>query len=149
MAIYFHDTSALVKRYVQEVGTAWLQALTSPQTSDIHIIARITKPELVAAVSRRERGGNLAAHHAATALQDFDYDFVNQYQIAEITPMLLDRAAVLARTHRLRGYDAVQLVVALEAWSIIPTLTLISADSELNAAATVEGMTVDNPNAHP
>jgi hypothetical protein len=31
----------------------------------------------------------------------------------------------------------------------LPTLTLISADNDLNAAATAEGLVVDNPNNHP
>jgi hypothetical protein len=34
-------------------------------------------------------------------------------------------------------------------WSQIPTTVLISADGDLNAAATAEGMSVDDPNAHP
>jgi len=37
----------------------------------------------------------------------------------------------------------------LEVWSQIPTTILISADGELNAAAATEGLTVENPNAHP
>jgi hypothetical protein len=62
---------------------------------------------------------------------------------------LIDRAAVLARTYALRRYDAVQLAAALEVWAQIPTTILISSDTDLNAAATAEGMPVDDPNTHP
>ena len=78
MAIYFHDTSALVKRYVQEIGTAWMEAITAPQAGGVHIMARVAKPKLVAAISRRERGGHLAANHAAIALRNVDFDFANR-----------------------------------------------------------------------
>jgi uncharacterized protein len=149
VAIYFLDTSALVKRYVSETGTAWVQALTDPTAGNVHCIARITRPEMVAAITRRERGGHLAPANAVTALTDFDYDFARQYLIVSMSDALIDHAAVLARTHGLRGYDAVQLAAALEVWTQIPTTVLISGDSDLNAAALAEGMPVDDPNAHP
>jgi hypothetical protein len=53
VAIYFLDTSAVVKRYVLEIGTAWIQALTDPAAGNVHCIARITPPETVAAITRR------------------------------------------------------------------------------------------------
>lgn len=34
MAAYFLDTSTVVKRYVHETGTAWVQALTDPAIPD-------------------------------------------------------------------------------------------------------------------
>jgi uncharacterized protein len=149
MAVYFLDTSAIVKRYVSEIGTAWVQALTSPTAGHVHCIARIARPETVAAITRRERGGHIAPANAATALADFDLDFAQQYLIIAMSDALIDHAALLARNHGLRGYDAVQLAAALEVWAQIPTTVLISADGDLNAAAAAEGMAVDDPNAHP
>ena len=60
----------------------------------------------------------------------------------------------LATKHSLRGYDAVQLAAALEAnderiANGLPTLTFVSADTELNTAAQAEGLPVENPNNHP
>ena len=60
---------------------------------------------------------------------------------------------LLAETHALRGYDAVQLAAALEVYrerrrAGLPTPTFISADIGLNTAATAEGLTVDDPNTH-
>jgi uncharacterized protein len=57
----------------------------------------------------------------------------------------------LAEMHALRGDDAVQLAAAVEvhAWGDIlglPVLTLVSADKELNVAATAQGLAVENPN---
>jgi predicted nucleic acid-binding protein len=104
---------------------------------------------MVAAITRRQRGGHLAPADAATALADFHYDFARQYLIVEVSRGLLSQAASLARVHALRGYDAVQLAAALEIHALAPTLTLLSADAELNAAATAEGLAVDDPNSHP
>ena len=56
--------------------------------------------------------------------------------------------------HGLRGYDAVQLAAAIQvrderlALGASPP-TLVSADTELNAAAMMEGLRVENPNHHP
>lgn len=149
MAVYFLDTSAIVKRYVLETGTAWVQALTDPVAGNVLCLARITRPETVAAITRRERGGHIAPSDAITALGDFDQDFAQQYLIVGLSDALIDHAAILARTYALRGYDAVQLAAALEVQSQIPTTILISGDGDLNAAATTEGLAVDDPNSHP
>lgn len=149
MALYFLDTSALVKRYVQEVGTAWIQALTHPAAGHAHFIVRITQAETVAAVTRRERGGHIAAPDAVTALTDFQYDLQRQYLIVEVSAGLVAHAASLARQYALRGYDAVQLAAALEVRDNASGLVLVSADGDLNAAAIVVGLAVENPNTHP
>ena len=149
MALHFLDTSALLKRYVQETGTGWLQALTDPAVGHAHFIARITQAETVAAIVRRERGGQLAPADAALALADFHYDFARQYLIVEISAGLIAHAAALARQHGLRGYDAVQLAGALEVQDSTPGLVLVSSDAELNLAAVAEGLTVEDPNTHP
>lgn len=149
MAIYFLDTSAVVKRYIAETGTAWIQTLTDPRAAPSLFLARIALVETVAAISRRQRGGQIAPADAATALADFHYDFARQYFILDISTGLLIQAASLARVHTLRAYDAVQLSAALEIHAQAPTMTFISADTALNAAAVTEGLTVENPSTHP
>jgi uncharacterized protein len=149
VAVYFLDTSTVVKRYVQEIGTAWVQALSAPTAGHSLFLVRITLAELVAAVTRKERGSQIAPADAATALADFKHDFAHQYFLVEVSAALVTQAAALARTHALRGYDAVQLAAALEVHAQAPSLTLLSADAGLNAAAAAEGLLVDNPNNHP
>jgi hypothetical protein len=39
---YFLDTSALVKKYMTEVGTTWLETLTAPDLDNKIILARVT-----------------------------------------------------------------------------------------------------------
>ena len=119
MALFFFDTSGIVKRYVLETGTAWVQDITNPSRGNILCVARITLPETVAALTRRERGGHIAHAHTVTALKDFQHDFIHQYRVVDISASLIEHAARLARTHALRGYDAVQLAAALEVQTAI------------------------------
>ena len=149
MAAYFLDTSTVLKRYVQETGTAWVQALAAPSAGHSLFVVRITLAETVAAITRRERGGSITPQDAATAVADFQLDFARQYLVVEVSAGLVAQAATLARKHALRGYDAVQLAAALEIHATDPSLTLLSADAELNTAAMAEGFLVDDPNSHP
>ena len=85
MAAFFLDTSTVLKRYVQETGTAWLQALAAPTVRHSLFVVRITLAETVAAITRRERGGSITPQDAATAVADFQLDFARQYRIVEVS----------------------------------------------------------------
>ena len=58
---YFLDSNALVKRYVPELGSEWIQALADSGTGNILIIARITWVEVLSALARRQREGSLSS----------------------------------------------------------------------------------------
>lgn len=154
MAAYFCDISAVVKRYVTETGSVWLTATIAPKKGKYVFIARITFVEVVSAISRKQRGGHISAEDAAKAKNQFETDYASEFVNVEISESLILEAARLAEKHALRGYDAVQLAAALEtnakrAARKLPPLTLLSADTELNAAAVSENLTVDDPNNHP
>ena len=154
MADYFFDSSALVKRYVQEVGSAWVCRLTDPPAGNVTIVSRITGVEVVSALTRKARGGGISAADARAAIAKFRGEFTTGFAVLEITPGLLAEAVRMAEAHRLRAYDAVQLAAALElktrllADGLAPPM-IISADNDLNSAAQAEGFVVDDPNAHP
>jgi uncharacterized protein len=154
MATFFFDTSALVKRHVNEPGSAWVRSLTKAKAAHTLFIARITAVEVFAAITRRQRGGSLSAAQAGAILGHFRRHLTQRYTIVEVTSPLVADAMLLARRHGLRAYDAVQLAATLEANRIYQSaglgpVMLVSADQELNAASTAEGLTVDDPNTHP
>ena len=154
MAGYFFDTSALVKRYVQEAGTSWVRGLTRRGRADPIYIARITTVELASAIARRRKGGSLTVHRANSILSRFESHLAGRYLVTEITPTLLNTAKKLAQTHELRAYDAVQLATALglnDRWQSagLGGIMLVSADRELNAASIAESLMTDDPNSHP
>lgn len=154
MPIYFLDSSAVVKRYITEIGTDWVVNLTNPRAGNPIHLARITSVEVISAITRRSRSGNVSVADAAVAIADFRHDLIHAYRIVDITPAILTQAMQLAETYALRGYDAVQLAAALNIQSYLlslamPGLSLVSADVDLNAAAATEGLVTDDPNAHP
>jgi uncharacterized protein len=154
VAGYFVDSSALVKRYVQEVGISWVRSLTHRASANQIYLARITAVEVTSAVARRRKGKTLTPPRASSILYRFRKHFTARYTSVDVTPALLDNAMRLANTHALRAYDAVQLAAALEVSRIYQTggldpIILVSSDQALNAAATAEGLTVADPNAHP
>ena len=74
MPVYYVDTSALAKRYINETGSTWLRSLLSPVAGADTFIVRVTAVELIAAITRRERSGSLTSADAATARAAFQTD---------------------------------------------------------------------------
>jgi predicted nucleic acid-binding protein len=154
MAAFFLDTSALVKRHVTEVGSGWVRAQTAVKAGHTLYIAGITAVEMTSAITRRQRGRSLSAAQGAAIYGHFRRHLAQRYVVLEITPALMAAAMVLARSHGLRAYDAVQLSAALDIerdhrQAGLAPITLVSADQELNAAAAAEGLPVEDPISHP
>jgi hypothetical protein len=101
VTLYFLDTSALIKRYVSEIGSVWVQSVIAPSSGNIITISELAKVDVAATLARRRRDGSLtpAAVHTHLALQE--------------------------------------------------PLVFICADNNLLAVAATEGLTTDNPLAHP
>ena len=153
MADYYFDSSALVKRYVNEIGSPWVCGLFDPSLGHEAFIAAITPVEIVAAIARRARGRTIAQVDAVAACAQFRADLQTSYQVVELTEAVLTHAMSLAETHVLRGYDAVQLAAALAVNALcvendLPPLVFVSADGELNTVAAGMGLAIDNPNDH-
>jgi predicted nucleic acid-binding protein len=153
VADYYFDSSALVKRYINEAGSTWVCELFDPGLRHEAFIAAITPVEIIAAVTRRARGQTITQGDAVAACTQFRADLQTSYQVVELTDDLLAYAMSLAETYALRGYDAVQLVAALAVNALcaendLPPLIFVSADGELNAVAAGIGLAIENPNDH-
>ncbi len=85
MAHYYLDSSALVKRYAAEAGTAWVTALCAPSAGHTLNTVRVTGAEIVAALFRRVQVGSLALSDAQMAATRFRRDLLSQYDIVEVT----------------------------------------------------------------
>ncbi len=154
MAGYFFDTSGLVKRYVAEVGTAWVNGILNPTARNALHLVRITAVEVVSAITRRVRSGSVTSAVAAAALAQFQLEFAHDFHVVPVAIRLIAEAMTLAQRHGLRGYDAVQLAAALQVNARrrargTSRIILVSADVGLLAAATAEGLSVEDPNTHP
>lgn len=154
MGAYFFDTSALVKYYVQETGTLWVQGVINNYSANEITIALVTGVEIVAAITRQNRMNAISAVDAATAIATFKNQFRNRLIAFRITDQVVDDAMALAEKYGLRGYDAIQLTSALFIESRITSrgvgpLTFVCSDKNLNQAATIEGLLVEDPNQYP
>lgn len=151
MVNYFFDTSALAKRYIREIGSEWVAEIC--EGGDAIFIAELTEIELAAAIYRRAKGGSLSGEAAEIAINDFDADRIDQYLTFEVNRTVLTTARVIVEKHALRGYDAVQLAVAIEcdraqSRQSLPGIHFVSADVDLLRAVKTEGLQTENPNDH-
>ncbi|MCB0154203.1 MAG: type II toxin-antitoxin system VapC family toxin [Anaerolineae bacterium] len=149
----YFDSSALVKRYLTESGTTWVQSwCSSPQY--ISATAEIGLVEIAAAFAGKLRGGYITDQEYQTARLDLDLDAQNEYVLVAVTRLIIEEAIKLTEQHRLRGYDAVHLACALHLNQALiveqlPLLIFISSDRNLLTAATAAGLSTADPNTYP
>jgi uncharacterized protein len=149
LSAVFADTSAIAKRYIHELGSDWVEQWSEPSESTIIVISHITPVEMFSLLSRRQREGSILPGAQFQLENDFLIHVQNQYLSVPIDDSVLDAAMVLTNKHPLRALDAIQLASALAAIKTLDTpLTFITADNNLLAAATAEGLATDDPTAH-
>ena len=139
MILYF-DSSALVKRYVEEQGSS--DVLDWMDDSELNGTVLVTRAEVAAAITRAVRRQVVSQEDARQFLELFHQEWRN-YTRLPITEALVARADALACEHNLRGYAAVHLAAALN-WQELLELpvTLVTYDRELSEAAQALGMAV-------
>ena len=153
MAAYFFDTSAFVKYYHQEVGTATVSGIFAEHGRKIRI-STLGLVEAQAAFAMKVRTGvigrNAAGAFRARRLLDI--------AAAEIEVLLLtrehfsDAALLIGRysfTKPLRTLDALQLALAKDLRSQELLDIFVVADRALCEVAKSEGLPVLNPEAIP
>ena len=152
MVTYYLDTSALLKLYVTETGSRWLQKILA--SNSINLSAQIAIIEMGSAFNRRLREGTVTENDYADLTALFRNDCLHAYRFIALSNQILNIAWNLLEHHPLRSYDSVHLATALFIQKQLleggeEPLVFLSADEKLNAAAVAEGLTVDNPNQHP
>lgn len=146
MANVYLDTSALIKLYIEEEGTARVIALTEHIDSAQVIILDVTLLESRSAVRRREREGDVSGVDANRILKQIEEDASSSFLLQPSTSVVMEEAARLIDRHPLRTYDALQLAGCLVARHGVPgSLTFVCADARLCEAAGLEGLTTLNP----
>ncbi len=154
MTTLYVDTSALVKRYVDELGSTWLRAVIDPALSPLVVMSHLTLAEMRSAFQRRLREGALTPVELGQLHNAFCSDCRDEYQIFPVNQIVIDLAGELIERQTLRTLDALQLATALAAQQFLvargfPDLVFLAADDRLVQAAAAEGLATDNPNNHP
>jgi len=81
MAIYFLDTSAIVKRYIAEPGQAWVLSLCDPAQQHDLYISQITLVEVVATICRRAREQSISLPERDRLVAAFRQDSRTSYNL--------------------------------------------------------------------
>jgi predicted nucleic acid-binding protein len=108
--ILYLDASALVKRYVAERGSG--EVVAAVAAASWAGTAVISRAETAAALAKAVRMGIITQEDATAALTRFQREWPHFIRL-QVTEALVARAAALAWSHGLRGYDAVHLAAAL------------------------------------
>lgn len=154
MSHYYLDASALVKRYVDEVGSEWVRTVVAPLPEFSRFSSRLTIIEVISAFARRMHDGSLSQEQFVAARDAFRDDCLYEYRIVSPTQPVIDLACTVLERHSLRAFDAAHLATALTVQRFLASeadspLIFVSADERLNLAASAEGFEVDDPNRHP
>jgi uncharacterized protein len=146
---YYLDSSALLKRYIREDGSEYVNQLV-PDSDNALFTAEITLAEVAAVIAAKHRApGGISNRLRRNLLSKFLRESADLLFLIATERSTIDHAVQLSQQYRLRGYDAVQLAVALSVQHLmqIPqlSLTLVASDQDLLDAAQAEGLLIDDP----
>ncbi len=85
MATTYVESSALVKRYVAEVGSAWVRRTVARPVHQVLYTAALTEVEVRSALQRLVREGRLDTAQAQRLTQRVTQHFTRRYQVIRIT----------------------------------------------------------------
>lgn len=136
--ILYLDTSALVKLYVEEVGSQEVKALV--EETQIISTSRVAYVEARAGVARKFREGGLSKEEYSQLIESFERDWDN-YFIVEVSESVAKLSGELVNRHPLRGFDAIHLASALLLKNRTRSAVSFSCfDEGLKSAAQAEGL---------
>jgi len=136
----YFDTSALIKRYVDEAGRREVLQLLRRHDG---VTSALLPVELRSALRRRVSEGTLDKERVPEILKRFATDRAF-WAFVEVTRDVLATAETLVARHPLRTLDAIHVASAqlFAARITASELIFVSADARQAAAATAVGMTI-------
>ncbi len=108
--ILYLDSSALVKRYILEIGSDLVNHWIAMAESNITNI--LTRLEVPSAIAKANWMGNIDNVSMKKAISVFTEEW-SSFQRLPLSEMIVERAAEIAVSMKLRSYDAIHLTSAL------------------------------------
>lgn len=163
MASYFLDSCAIAKRYAPDRGTAYVQRLCTIALTgnDDLFISQVAQVEVVRALSARARGPHRHRNERLAARDRAIAQFMahcdpgsGDYDVIDVTPAIIQRAANLCKVSGIKSFDAVQLASALIVRDFAqiarePDPVFVTADDKLVGYARGQGFDVRDPEDFP
>ena len=146
MTVIFADTSAVIKRYITEIGSNQVSTWIEPEAGNVIIVSELATVEVFSALARHQREGTIRAEAAWLLQGDFLHHVEAEYLVVMVDSALLHQSRDLINKHPVRTLDAIQLACALQARAVLgEPFTFASADRRLLEVADAEGFTAVNP----
>lgn len=146
--IFLFDTSALIKRYLHEKGSARVRRLLQTGGA-IFYQTFLTPLEMTSAFYRQHRDGQISIEELSLLLRSYAVHSRSDYLLVPYSESLTDLAVALISRHPLRALDALQLASALKLRNTLPPsappFVFLSADDRLVRTAGQEHLQVENP----
>jgi uncharacterized protein len=149
LALYYLETSALVKLYIREPGTDRLLQLASNVDENRFAVLALSQVEFRSAIRRRQRAGDIDSKIASLVLDRFGQHLEVRFLRQVLNDSVLDIASEMIDRYALRAYDAVQLAgcLALKTAVGAEPSTFVCSDQQLLDAARSELLSVLDPGA--
>lgn len=132
----FFDSSSFVKRFVEEVGSE--EADKVSQTASELGLSIICFPEIISALNRKLRDNEMNKETYCELKHEILED-IEDAEIVNITPSVLQKTIVLLEENSLRSLDAIHIACALE-WQ---AELFVSSDERQVTAAQNSGLEVE------
>jgi predicted nucleic acid-binding protein len=132
------DTSALLKKYFQEVGSK--DVISKWKEATGIVTSTVTYAEVMASINRKRREASENDELFKGVTNSFQEDWHTFIQVA-VTSDLNESIDRILLSHPLRGFDAIHLASALIVRENVPGKFLFACfDRRLNTAAQAEGL---------
>jgi uncharacterized protein len=149
MAVYYFDTSALVKRYRAEKGTAIIdEILGDPLLQDRFFTSFLTILEVTSSITRLVRAAQLTEKISIEIFSRFRQDIHDYVRILPLDNDIAGQAVSVVERFGLRSADAIHMATAIYLFATFPIQerVMVSSDQELlQAAKTSNNMIALNP----
>ena len=143
MSSYFFDTSALIKRYHEEKGTAEVDEIFD--SDSLIVISSLSVVESVSALKRKKNDGKLSEEDFENLLKEFFSDVLNRITTISLDDSFLKDAIGFVIKNDLRTLDSIQLSFAANMKSFREDIIFVCADKNLAKVAKSKGINVLNP----
>jgi predicted nucleic acid-binding protein len=137
------DSSALVKRYIEESGSTRVSDILTE--SDWVVVSRLVYAEVLSAITRRHKAGNISTRNFERISLAFKSDW-DRFVVMELRNEVWGFVERIIARHALKAADSIHLSTALWLQQSLKTeVFFISSDIELLKAAQKEKLKIINP----
>jgi len=151
MAVFYLDTSAIVKRYRTEEGTEFIDTLFEKIEKSKHRLATsfLSVLKFISALRRLLKAKEIIQETFTDSVARFAADLENYFIISSVDDTTISKSISLIIKHAIKTADSIHLASVIELKEILKEskerLVFVVDDKELYTAGLNENLKVINP----